>query len=246
MGKLLLDLHIHSVLSPCADIMMTPGNIIKKAIEKNIDIISITDHNSIKNVKSALKISENKKIKIIPGIEVQSKEDIHLLSYFENFKNLNSYYELVYEKLSNIKNDEEKFGHQIIVDKNDKFVGKEDKLLMNSTNYSLNELVNLTNRFNGIPVPSHADRSFGLIKNLGFIPEELNIKYIELNFNKTILQYYKQYPYLKNFHLINNSDSHFLNQIEPKIKINLTKKPTTKNIFKQINREQPKNYIITK
>ena len=246
MGEILLDLHIHSVLSPCADILMTPGNIIKKAIEKNIDVISITDHNSIKNVKSAREISAGKKIKIIPGIEVQSKEDIHLLSYFENLKDLNSYYELVYEGLNNIKNDEEKFGHQIIVDKNDQFIDKEEKLLMNSTNYSLNELVKLTNKFNGIPVPSHADRSFGLIKNLGFIPEELNIKFIELNFNKTILQYYNQYPYLKKFQLINNSDSHFLNQIEPKMKINLKTQPTTKNIFKQIKKEQPKNYIITK
>jgi PHP family Zn ribbon phosphoesterase len=244
MGEVLLDLHIHSVLSPCADIMMTPGNIIKKAIEKGIDIISITDHNSMKNVKSAREIAAGKKIKIMPGIEVQSKEDIHLLSYFENLKNLNSYYEKIYDGLSNIKNDEEKFGYQIIVDKNDQFIDKEEKLLMNSTSYSLNELVNLTNKFNGIAVPSHADRSFGLIKNLGFIPEELNIKYMELNFNKSITEYYEQYPYLKNFKLINNSDSHYLNQIDPKMKINLTKKPTTKNIFKQIKKEESKNYII--
>jgi len=244
MGKELLDLHIHSVLSPCADILMTPGNIIKKAIEKGIDIISITDHNSMKNVKSAREIAVGKKITIVPGIEVQSKEDIHLLSYFENSKDLSSYYEKIYDGLSNIKNDEEKFGYQIIVDKNDQFIGKEEKLLMNSTNYSINELINLTNKFNGIAVPSHVDRSFGLIKNLGFIPEELDIKYIELNFNKSINEYYEKYPYLKNFKLINNSDSHYLNQIEPKMKINLTKKTTTKNIFKQIKQEKPKKYII--
>lgn len=245
MRKMLLDLHIHSVLSPCADILMTPGNIIKKAIEKGIDIIAITDHNSIKNLKSAKEIAADKNIIIVPGIEVQSKEDIHLLSYFENLKDLNSYYELIYEGLSNIKNDEEKFGHQIIVDKNDQFIDKEEKLLMNSTNYSLKELVKLTNKFNGIPVPSHADRSFGLIKNLGFIPEDLNIKYLELNFNMTLSQYYNQYPYLKNFQLINNSDSHYLNQLEPKMKLNLANKPTTKNIFKQIQKESPKNYIIS-
>lgn len=246
MRELLLDLHIHSVLSPCADILMTPGNIIKTAIEKGIDIISITDHNSIKNLKSAKKIAEDKNIIIVPGIEVQSKEDIHLLSYFENLKDLNSYYELIYEGLSNIKNDEEKFGHQIVVDKNDQFIDKEEKLLMNSTNYSLKELVKLTNKFNGIAVPSHADRSFGLIKNLGFIPEDLNIKYIELNFNMTLSQYYNQYPYLKNFQLINNSDSHYLNQLKPKMKLYLTNNPTTKNIFKQIQKESPKNYIISK
>lgn len=244
MRELLLDLHIHSVLSPCADILMTPGNIINKAIEKGIDIISITDHNSIKNLKSAKEIAADKNITIVPGIEVQSKEDIHLLSYFENLKDLNSYYELIYEGLSNIKNDEEKFGYQVIVDKNDQFIGKEEKLLMNSTSYSLKELVKLTNKFNGIAVPSHADRSFGLIKNLGFIPEDLNIKYLELNFNKTLTQYYNQYPYLKDFQLINNSDSHYLNQLEPKMKLELGDGPTTENIFKQIQKESPKNYII--
>lgn len=245
MRELLLDLHIHSVLSPCADILMTPGNIIKKAIEKGIDIISITDHNSIKNVKSAQEIAADKNILIVPGIEVQSKEDIHILSYFENLEELNSYYEIIYDGLSNIKNDEEKFGNQIIVDKNDQFVGQEEKLLMNSTNYSLNELVTLTNKFNGIAVPSHVDRSFGLIKNLGFIPEELNIEYIELNFNRTLTQYYNQYPYLKNFQLLNNSDSHYLNQLDPKMKLKLVDKPTTKNIFKQIKKVKPKNYIIS-
>lgn len=244
MRELLLDLHIHSVLSPCADILMTPGNIIEKAVGKGINIISITDHNSIKNIKSAKEIAADKNIIIVPGIEVQSKEDIHLLSYFENLKDLNSYYEKIYAGLNNIKNDEDKFGHQIIVDKNDQFVGKEEKLLMNSTTYSIDELVNLTKNFNGIAVPSHADRSYGLIKNLGFIPEELNIEYLELNFNKTISQYYNQYPYLKNFQLINNSDSHYLNQINPKMRLNLRDKPTIKKIFDQIQNKKPKNYII--
>ncbi len=244
MGDLLLDLHIHSVLSPCADIMMTPGNIIKKAMEERISMISITDHNSIKNVKSTKKIAADKNIIVVPGIEVQSKEDIHLLSYFENLKDLNSYYEKIYDGLSNIKNDVEKFGHQIIVDKNDEFIGQEEKLLMNSTRYSINELVNLTNKFNGIPVPSHADRSFGLIKNLGFIPEELDIKFIELNFNKTFSQYYTRYSYLKKYQLINNSDSHYLSQIEPKMKLNLADKPAIKYIFEQLQKSKPKNYII--
>ncbi|MFO7814703.1 MAG: PHP domain-containing protein [Halanaerobiales bacterium] len=244
MRELFLDLHIHSVLSPCADILMTPKNIIKKSIEKGIDVISITDHNSIGNLKSAIEIAKDKNLVIVPGIEVQSREDIHILSYFENLEDLNSYSEIIYDGLSNIKNDEETFGQQILVDENDQFIDREEKLLLNSTDYSINEILNLTYEYNGIPVPSHADRSFGLIKNLGFIPEGLNITYLELNFHKILAEYYKQFPYLKNFKLISSSDSHYLAQIEPKMKIKLTKRPTTKNIFDYIKKKRPRNYII--
>ena len=76
-------------------------------------------------------------------------------------------------------------------DKNDEFVGKEEKLLLNSTKYSVEELVKITYQNNGIPVPSHAERSFGIIQNLGFIPGELEISFVEMNFHKKYEDYLK-------------------------------------------------------
>ncbi len=244
MQRYLLDLHIHSVLSPCGDILMTPGNIIKEAARQGIDIISITDHNVTGNVKSAIELGKAKNITVIPGIEVQSREDIHLLSYFNKLNDLKKYGKIIYEGLNKIKNDEDKFGPQILVDENDEFIGKEDRLLINSTDYSINELVSLTHQHNGIPVPSHAERSFGIIKNLGFIPEDLNISFVEMNFNETIEEYLKKFSYLKKFKLLKNSDSHYLEQISPKMAVYLKGKPTTEAVFSYFKHNKNKEFLL--
>ncbi|MDZ7671374.1 MAG: PHP domain-containing protein [Halanaerobiales bacterium] len=244
MQKYLMDLHIHSVLSPCADITMTPGNIVETAAKKGINIISITDHNTNKNIASALEIAKEKDIYLIPGIEVQSKEEIHLLSYFASLDDLNKYSNIIYNNLPNIKNDEEKFGYQIVVDKNDTFIKKEEKLLLNSTDLSINRLVDLTHKNNGICVPSHVDRSFGLIKNLGFIPEDLDISFIEMSSNKSITHYYKTFPYLKKYSFLKNSDSHYLNQIKPTMEIFLPKNISFKGLFEYFKTHNNSEYIL--
>ena len=244
MQEYLLDLHIHSVLSPCADITMTPGNIINEAIKKGLNIISITDHNTDKNISSAMKIAEDKNIYMIPGIEVQSKEEIHLLSYFSNIDDLNKYSNIIYNNLPDIKNDEDNFGYQIIVDENDEFIKKEEKLLSNSTNLTIQKLVDLTHDNNGICVPSHIDRTFGLIKNLGFIPKDLDISYVEINKNKSLNYYYKTFPYLKRYCLLKNSDSHYLNQIKPTMKICLPKTYKLKDIFEYFREHNNYNYLL--
>ena len=43
------DMHIHSVLSPCGDIEMSPSAIVAQAKAKGLDIIGLTDHNSTLN-----------------------------------------------------------------------------------------------------------------------------------------------------------------------------------------------------
>jgi len=43
------DLHIHSVLSPCGDLDMSPVNIVEEASRKGLDIIGITDHNTTRH-----------------------------------------------------------------------------------------------------------------------------------------------------------------------------------------------------
>lgn len=244
MKRYLLDLHIHTVLSPCSDILMTPGNIIKEAVKKGINIISITDHNVVGNVESAIKMAVSEDIKVIPGIEVQSREDIHLLSYFDNLEDLTNYGKIIYEGLEDIKNDEDKFGHQILVDKKDNFMAKEDRLLLNSTQYSIEELVKLTYKYKGIPVPSHAERSFGIIKNLGFIPKDLDISFVEMNFHKAFDHYLEKFPYLKKYKLLKNSDSHYLDQIQPRMEIYLEGEPTLESIFSYFKHNKNKKFLL--
>lgn len=244
MKKYRLDLHIHSVLSPCADILMTPKNIINKAESRGIDIISITDHNSYANVKSAIEIAKEKDIYILFGIEVQSREEIHILSYFNDFSDLKNYGDLIYNGLENIKNDEDMFGPQILVDEDDRFIAKEKKLLLSSTDYSIEELIELTSQNNGVSVFSHLDRSFGIIKNLGFIPSDLEISFLEMSSHSFLKQYHQKYPELQKYKLLKNSDSHYLKQIKPSMEIYLDQPPTLDKIFSYFKNHRNDKFLL--
>src|ERR1044071_3535260 len=84
MKKFRADLHVHTVLSPCADVAMIPPLIVQKALEHNIDLIAITDHNSSANVRAVQMAAKGTALKVLPGMEVQSREDVHLLTLFQD------------------------------------------------------------------------------------------------------------------------------------------------------------------
>src|SRR5690554_6580311 len=127
-SSLWVDLHIHACLSPCADILMTPANIIKKAVEEKLDIIAIADHNAVGNVEVAIKLAAGTSVNVLPAMEVESSEEVHLLCFFDSLENLYQWNKIVAENLPNLKNDEESFGYQLLTDENDDYIAKEDRL----------------------------------------------------------------------------------------------------------------------
>ena len=82
--KLASDLHIHSALSPCGDNDMTPNNIVNMCCLKGLDVISITDHNSMLNCRTVMEVGMSNELLVIPGIEVTTKEEVHVLYYFRD------------------------------------------------------------------------------------------------------------------------------------------------------------------
>jgi len=211
MVKCYYDLHIHTGLSPCADKDMSPNNIVNMALLKGLDIIAITDHNSIKNVKVVLEIAEATSIIVIPGIEVETLEGIHVLCYFRKLSDLERFAEEVDKALPNILNKEEIFGEQFIYNENDYVVNKEMKMLSSSTSLNINEVVNLVHIYKGLVIPAHIDRySNSIITVLGFIPPDLPIDGVEISkqANSHINLEYK---------VICNSDAHFLGNINERI-----------------------------
>lgn len=213
--KLYYDLHIHSCLSPCGDDDMTPNNIVNMAYIKKLDFISITDHNSMKNYPAAEKAAKKRNIKIIPGIEVTSKEEVHILCYFKDSNTGKQFSKKIYESLSKIDNKTQIFGNQLIYNKNDKIIDQEKYLLTNATTYTIEEIYNLVNKHDGLCVPAHIDRlSNGILGVLGMIPRDIDFKYIEIN-NKTkeetVLKYKNKYK------ILINSDAHKLNEISERL-----------------------------
>lgn len=156
---------------------MTPRLIIKKAKEKGIDIIAITDHNSAENVSCAKAIGEKEGIFVIRGIEATTKEEVHILALFDNDTNLFSFQERLYLDIPLIK--DEGFNDQVVVDENDFVLGFNKRLLVSATGLSIEETIAIIHSLDGIAIAAHIERTFGLVAQLGFIPEGLELDGIE-------------------------------------------------------------------
>lgn len=209
--KFAIDLHIHTALSPCGDEDMTPNNIINMALLKGLDLIAITDHNCCANLEAVMEAGRNKGLMVIPGIEVQSKEEVHLVCLFKKLEKACAFGELIYASLPDIQNNEELFGGQLILDAADRLIGKIDKLLLSSSSYSVNEIFKLVNHYEGLCIPAHVDRSgYSIISNLGFIPADLEVKAVEISKKISEEDALRKMPFLKNIKLIISSDAHYL------------------------------------
>ncbi|MGE5494339.1 MAG: PHP domain-containing protein [Burkholderiales bacterium] len=168
------DLHIHSCLSPCASDDMTPANIAAMAHLKGLNIISLTDHNAGNNLEPMSFEAEKQGIIFVPGIEVTTREEVHVLVYFSSLEPALNFCEAIYDSLPDIPAQPEIFGEQIIIDKNDEISGRLDKLLLQASSFTIDDIAAMAKEAGGCAVPAHINRdSFSVISNLGFIPPGL-------------------------------------------------------------------------
>lgn len=189
MRAFIADLHVHTLLSPCAAVEMTPRNIVFHALEYGIDIVAITDHNACNNVEAALKAADGLPVMIVPGMEVETKEEVHLLSLFPGLPELKDWEGFILEYRPPLFNDERRFGAQFIVDEKDELVAVKPEMLLASLTCSLAEAVGKVKELGGICIASHIDRpAYSLLSQLGFIPLDLPLTAVEVSgrtvFNK--------------------------------------------------------------
>ncbi len=201
------DLHIHTCLSPCTELDMSPQMILASAREKGIDIIGICDHNSSENSLAVMRAAAKTSIHVIPGLEVTSREEVHVLALFDNMDSALKFQEHVYENLPG-ENDEEAFGKQVIVNEREEVEGFSNKLLIGATTIPLEEVIRLIHSFGGLSIASHIDReAFSIIGQLGFIPEGLALDALEISPRLTFEEAVKAYPY--NYPITCSSDAHY-------------------------------------
>jgi len=226
MVNLTYDLHIHSCLSPCGDDDMTPGNIVGMAAIKGLDVIAVTDHNSCRNCPAAMAIGEQYGVMVIPGMEINTSEEVHAVCLFPDIEKALAFDAYVYEKLMKFPNNEEIFGKQQICDEDDICIGTEPNLLINSADISFDDLWELTESYGGVMFPAHVEKSANsLIANLGFVPPDSKFKTAELKDLKKLHQVRRTNPYLDNCRIISNSDAHYLEHIhEPELTIPVREK----------------------
>ena len=207
------DLHVHTVLSPCAEVEMIPPLIVQRALEKNIDIIAITDHNASANVRAVQKAAEGTKLTVLPGMEVQSREDVHVLALFDSLDTLEAWQAQVDTALPVLPNDTEFFGEQFIVDETGEFIRSEPRLLLNSTDFSIDEIIEHVSALGGIAIPAHVERkSYGLFPSLGLISDEWHLLALEVSRHTSPEKAAAAFPALRQYPLIQSGDVHRLDE----------------------------------
>ena len=200
------DLHIHSALSPCADDNMTPSNIVGFAKLQGLDAVAIADHNAIANVKVAMDVGDAFDVVVVPAMELQTAEDIHILCLFESLEDLQSFYNCI--NFADIQNRAEIFGEQLILDEDDNILGKEQRMLLVASGVSVEEVVSLAKQHNGIAVAAHVDREEnGMVAILGTVTEDFSVVEISATATKQIQ------CYTTGRKVITNSDAHTLEDI---------------------------------
>jgi PHP family Zn ribbon phosphoesterase len=207
------DLHIHSCLSPCGDWDMSPKKIIQKSLEKHLDLIAICDHNTVENVSATLREGKKQGLAVLTGMEICSREEVHLVTLFKNIEEGLKMQEYVYAHLPG-KNKPEVFGHQVIADEHDQVLGENPRLLIGATQLSLAEIVKKVHQLGGICISSHVDRpSYSIIGQLGFIPPDLPLDALEVSYRVPLEKALAQVPGIENYPCITSSDAHFLDDI---------------------------------
>lgn len=221
MIPLFYDLHIHSCLSPCGDDDMTPANIAGMAAVKGLNVIALTDHNSCRNCPAAMYHGERYGVTVIPGMELTTQEEVHVICLFPALENALAFDALVYEKLMPFPNREDIFGKQQIMDQEDRVIGTVENLLINATSISFDDVFPLAASYGGIAYPAHVDKaSNSLLSNLGFVPPGSSFACAEFHDFKNLHRIQKEHPYFKGCRAVCCSDAHYLEDIlEPEYQI---------------------------
>jgi PHP family Zn ribbon phosphoesterase len=208
------DLHLHTVLSPCAEPEMLPEFIVEQASELGLDLIAVTDHNSAENCEAVLNAAVETGLVVWPGMEVQSREEVHLLCLFDTLQQVLAWQNQVYASLPPLKNKSDVFGMQVVLSADGDPVSYNDRLLLTSTSMSVEEVVQKVEVLGGLCIPAHVDRpAYSIISNLGFIPPDLGIRAVEISTLVGPEDARARIPGLGGYSLIANGDAHRLKEM---------------------------------
>ena len=228
--KVAVDLHMHSCLSPCGDMDMTPNNIVNMCKLKGLDMIAVTDHNTAGQLPPIKLIADALGIGLLPGIELTTAEDAHMLAYFRTVDEALAFSEEIYAHLPSIKNKPDLFGVQAYMNDDDEIVCEEPKLLISALDLSVNELFRRVTELGGLAIPAHINRGAnGILQALGFLPPDIPFPALEVSIGLPLP--HKGIPDVKQLH---SSDAHYLENIFERVEFLDLNAPTPNAFFDYI------------
>lgn len=206
--KVKYDFHIHTALSPCALDEMTPNNIVNMALFSEVSAIAITDHNTCGNIEAVMSVAKDTDLIVIPGMEVETREEIHVVCLFTSVSNVYKMQDYVYDHLPKLKNKSKVLGHQLLIDSEDEVIGEEERLLSFASSITFEDVISKCIELGGIAIPAHIDRpSYSVISNLGMLPPNDLLTCLEVSQYADYNDYANKYS---NHRMLQSSDSHEL------------------------------------
>lgn len=210
------DLHVHTALSPCAEPEMTPGNIIGLCLEYGIDIVAVTDHNTAENARAVCGFAEGTGVTVWPGMEVQTKEEVHLVVLAGSLEAMEDWQAYIYRHLPDRPNRPDVLGEQLLFDKEDRVTGVVERLLLTSVDLSVDEVRLAAGRRGLVCYPAHVDRpAYSYISNLGFAPPVGDFDLLEVSSRLSLEEVKGRFPSLEGWNIVVSSDAHRLVELGP-------------------------------
>ena len=204
-------LHMHSCLSPCGDMDMTPNNLVNMAKLLGLDVIALTDHNTSLNCEAAMKVGDEIGLLVIPGMELTTAEDIHAVCLFPTLEAALAFSSYVDENRIKVRNKPEIYGRQVIMNDSDEEIGELEHLLLPASFIPIYEAYAKAKEFGGICYPAHIDRdSLSILSVLGEIDPYCGFKTAELADITKLDELKAQHPILNGMNIITCSDAHYL------------------------------------
>ncbi len=218
---------------------MTPANIVGMAALKELDVIALTDHNTCLNCPAVLELAAEYGILAIPGMELTTQEEVHVVCLFEELEAALKFGDYVYGRLMPIPNNEEIFGRQIIMDKDENILGKLDTLLINNiTDISFDKVYDLVTSYGGIMIPAHIEKNANsLLANLGFVPPDSKFTTYELKNIAKKDEVVAANPYLATCRVITDSDAHYLEHINEPVNFLHCEEKSVKAVLKALGKK---------
>lgn len=220
MSALCGDLHVHTCLSPCADDSLTPAMAVGMAKLAGADLIAVTDHNSARNLPAVQAACRAYGLRLLPGIEVNTAEEIHLLCYFSSVEAALDFGDILYRALPEFPYDPQIWGRQLVMDEEDRVLEEVKKLLTGAVRLSLAEAAALCRRMGGVPAPAHADAdSYSVFSVLGGWPMDVDFDLYEIKFPQRAEKLMRAGLLPADKPLLTSSDAHCIEAVGSRMSI---------------------------
>lgn len=194
---------------------MTPNNIVGMSKLLGLNVIALTDHNSVLNCKAVMEVAKEHGICAIPGMELTTMEEIHVVCLFPTYEKALLFNDYVKEHQMQFENRVDIYGRQVIMDSDDNEIGTVSNLLILATDISVMNVKEIVSSFDGVCYPAHINRdSMSIISVLGEIPPECDFTTCEVSSSGDVDMLKKMHPIINDMLIIRDSDAHYLENMK--------------------------------